>query len=175
MIRPNRIAGAVLAIGALLAVPGCAVRAQPEVPGAAAPARETGLESTDPCALLTEDELAARGAWPPGYPNRNVPAEPGCDYDGDPFGYSFFKNQEMTVESYGAQGNWAKFDRRELNGRAAANAINASSTGGRICSTMFDAGGGVIIVTAGELNDEGRDECAESWQVAELVEPKMPR
>ncbi|WP_243793236.1 DUF3558 family protein [Saccharopolyspora gloriosae] len=175
MSRRTRIAGASLAIGVLLAVPGCALRSQAEAPDAEAPARNAGLDSIDPCALLTEDELTARGAWPPGYPNRNVPAEPGCDYDGDPFGYSFFKNQQMTVESYGAQDNWAEFDRRELNGRVAANAINASSTGGRICSTMFNAGGGVIIVTVGELNDEGRDECAESWQLAELVEAKTPR
>lgn len=175
MSRPSRVASALLVVGALLAVPGCALRSQAEAPGVDAPVRDTGLASLDPCALLTAEELAARGARSPGYPNRNITAEPGCDYDGDPFGYSFFKNQEMTVESYGAQDNWAKFDRRELNGRAAANTIDAGSTDGRICSTMFNAGGGVIIATVSELNDEGRDECAESWRLAELVEPETPR
>ncbi|MEU6129073.1 DUF3558 family protein [Saccharopolyspora sp. NPDC047091] len=139
------------------------------------PVRTVGLAKIDPCTMLTEAELTARGVLPPGQPNEDISSEPGCDFDGEPFGYSFYKNQEMTVGRYGAQSNWAKFERRELDGRPAANTIDRTAVGARICSTMFDAGGGVITVTAQETDDEGRDECAESWQVAELIAAKSPR
>ncbi|GAB2667977.1 hypothetical protein GCM10027271_29620 [Saccharopolyspora gloriosae] len=169
-----RAAVPVLGVCVLLASSGCALNSEADEPDQARPRPATGLSPVDPCALLTADELTERGAWVPGHPNNGITSEPGCDFDGDPFGYSFFKNQRMSVAKYGAQDNWAKFDRRELQGRPAANTIDASATKSRICSTMFDAGGGVIIVTAGELNDEGRDECAESWRLAELIAPRMP-
>lgn len=169
-----RLSVAALAFGMLLALPGCGLRSQADGTGAARPEPPAGLAAVDPCALLSDDELTAGGAWLPGRPDDMISAEPGCDYDGSPFFYSFSKNQEKTVESYGAQDTWAKFERRELLGRAAANTITKISVDGRICSTMFDAGGGVIIVTAGELNEQGRDECAESWRLAELIAPRMP-
>ena len=160
---------------ALLPLSGCALNSSADESAAARPDPAGGLSGTDPCTLLAEDELVSYGVLLPGYPNASISAEPGCDFDGDPFGYSFAKNQQMTVDKYGSQDNWAKFDRRDLQGRKAASAIDSGSVGARICSTMVDAGGGVVIVTAGELNDEGRDECAESWRLAEVIAPRLPR
>ncbi|MCA1227714.1 DUF3558 family protein [Saccharopolyspora sp. 6M] len=161
--------------GLLLALSGCALNSRADETPAARPKPGTGLADVDPCALLTDAELTSSGASVPGYPNDNISWEPGCDFDGDPFGYSVFKNQEMSVAKYETQAEWARYEHRELQGRAAANAIGTGSTKARVCTTLFDAGGGVLIVTASELNDGGRDRCAESWRLAELIAPRVPR
>ncbi|MCA1187312.1 MULTISPECIES: DUF3558 family protein [unclassified Saccharopolyspora] len=173
---PRKAGLALLAVGMLASVSGCALDSRADGESAVEePVRTVGLAKVDPCTMLTEQELAARGGRPPGYPNNDIAAEPGCDFDGDPFGYSFYKNQEMTVERYGERDVWWRFERSELDGRPAAITVVRGSASARICSTMFDAGGGVITVTAQETDDEGRDECAESWLVAELIAAKSPR
>ncbi len=76
---------------------------------------------------------------------------------------------------YGKQDNWAKYDRLEVDGRPAASAIDKSATQARICSALFDAGGGVIILTLSEFRDLGLDECGEALKIAEVIAPRMPK
>lgn len=102
-------------------------------------------------------------------------SEPGCYYNGERTAVIVYKNQEKTVEAYGQQDNWAKFDELTVDGRAAASAIDKSATQARICSTLFNAGGGSIIVDVSESRDQGLDECAESQKIAEAIAPRMPR
>ncbi|QIZ39371.1 hypothetical protein FDZ84_09060 [Saccharopolyspora sp. ASAGF58] len=73
------------------------------------------------------------------------------------------------------QDNWAKFDRLEIDGRPAASAIDKSATQARLCSALFDAGGGVIIIDVSEFRDQGLDECAGGVKIAEAIAPRMPK
>ncbi|MER7010376.1 DUF3558 family protein [Saccharopolyspora sp. NPDC000359] len=145
------------------------------VEGPPTAAAEQGLAKVDMCTLLTPEELESFGFRAPGEPETGSSGEPACAFSGRPFGATFFKNQEMTVEKYSQQDTWAKFDRLEVDGRPAANTITKGSTQARLCSTMFDAGGGVITLTVQEFRDEGANVCAESVKVAEVIAPKLPR
>ncbi|WP_346074376.1 DUF3558 family protein, partial [Saccharopolyspora thermophila] len=96
---------------ASLAAAGCSGGATAQDPPATQ--QRHGLADVDPCALLTPDELGAFGFEGPGQPDNGISSEPGCSFEGSPFGVTFYKNQEKSVESYGRQDNWAKFDRVE--------------------------------------------------------------
>ncbi|PKW14802.1 hypothetical protein A8926_2451 [Saccharopolyspora spinosa] len=69
----------------------------------------------------------------------------------------------------------SKFDRLQIDGRAAASATSESGTAARICSAMFDVGGGVILVDVSEFRNQGLDECGEALKVAQVIAPRMPR
>ncbi|WP_093265153.1 DUF3558 domain-containing protein [Saccharopolyspora shandongensis] len=157
----------------MLAIAACGGPASSDAP----PPKEEpqGLAAIDPCALLTPEELKSFGFEESGEPDSSTSSEPGCRFNGRPFRATFSKNQEKTVESYGKQDNWAKFDRAEVDGRPAASAIDKSATQARICSALFNAGGGVIIIDVSEFRDQGLDECAEGLKIAEAIAPRMPR
>ncbi|GGI97491.1 hypothetical protein GCM10011581_38360 [Saccharopolyspora subtropica] len=158
----------------VLAAAGCGGA---ESNGDPAPATQQpqGLAEIDPCTLLKPEELTSLGFETSGEPDTGITSEPGCRFNGRPFRATFSKNQEKSVESYGRQDNWAKFDRVEVDGRPAASAIDKSATQARICSALFDAGGGVIIIDVSEFRDQGLDECAEALRIAETIAPRMPR
>ncbi|MEV5535521.1 DUF3558 domain-containing protein [Saccharopolyspora shandongensis] len=158
---------------AVLAIAACGGPAPDDSPDPTE--KPQGLAEIDPCALLTPDELKSFGFEESGEPDSGTSSEPGCRFNGRPFRATFSKNQEKTVESYGKQDNWAKFDRAEVDGRPAASAIDKSATQARICSALFNAGGGVIIIDVSEFRDQGLDECAEGLKIAEAIAPRMPR
>ncbi|WP_029535281.1 DUF3558 family protein [Saccharopolyspora spinosa] len=169
----SRTVVAVCSGAALLAAAGCGGGSPKDVsPGSME--TDQGLAKVDPCTLLTPDELKSFGFEGPGQPETGITAEPGCSFRGKPFTATFYKNQEKTVESYSKQDNWAKFDRAEVDGRPAASAIDKSATQARICSGLFNAGGGVIIIDVSEFRDQGLDECAEGLKIAEAIAPRMP-
>ncbi|MGI8311194.1 DUF3558 domain-containing protein [Saccharopolyspora hattusasensis] len=169
----SRSVVAACAGAALLAAAGCGGGAAKQKPE---PTQEKqGLSQVDPCTMVPPEVLESFGLRGPGEPDSNTSSEPGCYFNGERIAGIFYKNQEKTVESYGRQDNWAKFDRAEVDGRPAASAIDKGSTQARICSALFDAGGGVIILTVTEKRDQGLDECAEGLKIAEAIAPRMPR
>ncbi|QIZ36289.1 DUF3558 family protein [Saccharopolyspora sp. ASAGF58] len=156
---------------AVLAITGCGGPTTKQDPAV----QPQGLAAVDPCTLLTPDELKSFGFNSPGEPETTISSEPGCSFSGRPLTVTFYKNQEKTVEAYSHQKNWSKFDRLQIDGRAAASATSESGKAARICSAMFDAGGGVILVDVSEFLDQGLDECAEAVKVAQVIAPRMPR
>ncbi|QIZ36295.1 DUF3558 family protein [Saccharopolyspora sp. ASAGF58] len=163
---------AVCAGVAALMIAGCGGPAAKREPADTQP---QGLASVDPCTLLTPDELKSFGFKGPGEPETTISSEPGCSFSGRPLGATFYKYQEKTVEAYSHKENWSKFDRLQIDGRAAASATSESGQAARICSAMFDAGGGVIVIDVSEVMDQGLDECAEALKVAQVIAPRMPR
>ncbi|MER5389816.1 DUF3558 family protein [Saccharopolyspora sp. NPDC002686] len=171
----SRAVFAACASAVALTVAGCGGPTQGGDPASEAQSQK-GLAVVDPCELLAPEQLKSFGFNGPGEPTSIVPSQPGCAFKGEPFSITVFKNEEETVESLGRQeGTWAKFDRLEVDGRPAASGISSGSTRARICSAMFNAGGGVIILTVQEFRDQGLDECAEGLKVAEAVAPKLPK
>ncbi|MER7380804.1 DUF3558 family protein [Saccharopolyspora hirsuta] len=136
----------------------------------------SSLGQVDPCTMLSPEDLAAFGLRGPGEPDDNGASEPGCYFPGDPISGTFFKNQEMTVATYGDKpGIWEKYDRSQVDGRAAASGIATGAAEAGVCSTLFDAGGGVIILTVSNKGDSSIDACAEGMKIAEKIAPKLPR
>lgn len=140
------------------------------------PSASQGLKKVDPCKMLTPQDLKDFGLRGPGKPNTTLPWEPGCDYSrGDPITMTVYKNMRQTVVSAGKKPSWAMFKRIEVNGRSGAQAINEGSTQARICSTMFNAGKGLIEVSVSESElPDDLDECAKSTEIAKRIEPEMP-
>jgi hypothetical protein len=138
------------------------------------PPPNAGLAGIDPCTVLSQDDLTAFGLKGPGSPEKGISSEPGCYFDGENIATILYKNQEKTVDAYGKQGNWAQFNKVDVSGRSGASAIDRSATQARICSTLFDAGGGAIII---DVTDRpgNLDECAESLKIAQAIAPRLPK
>ncbi|MEV6230671.1 DUF3558 domain-containing protein [Saccharopolyspora shandongensis] len=133
-----------------------------------------GLGQVDPCAVLTQEELNSLGFEGPGQ-KTGTSSEPGCAFDSMQFGITVSKNEEKTVEAYGKQDSFAKFDRLQIDGRPAASAISKNATQADACTAMFDAGGGVILVDVSLLRAKELDECGEALKIAEAIAPRMPK
>ncbi|MGW3471662.1 DUF3558 family protein [Saccharopolyspora sp. NPDC000995] len=170
----SRSVVAVFAGATLLSVAGCSGSSAGPGPSSSTPVSE-GLSKVDPCTLLAPEQLESFGFEGPGELETGISSEPGCAFNGKPFGATFYKNQEQTVETYGQQANWAKYDHLEIDGRPAASAVDKSAVQGRMCSALFNAGGGVILVDVSESRDQGLDECAEALKIAEAIAPRMPK
>lgn len=165
-------AGAVLAGASGCSAGGLAGEPSPE---RSAPPTAQGLKKVDPCQMLIPRDLQDFGLEGPGTPNTALPWEPGCDYGGDPITATVYKNTRQTVESASKKPVWAMFQRVEVNERSAAQAITKGSTQARICSTMFNAGTGLIEVTVSESElPDDLDECAKSAEIAKRIEPRVP-
>ncbi|MDR7300569.1 DUF3558 family protein [Haloactinomyces albus] len=169
----------VLAAGvALVGASGCSAGGAVEGPSTetSAPSASQSLQKVDPCKMLAPQDLKDFGLEGPGSPNTTLPWEPGCDYSrGDPITATVYKNMRQTVESAAKKPSWAMFKRIEVNGRSGAQAITKGATQARICSTMFNAGKGLIEVSVSESElPDDLDECAKSTEIAKRIEPEMP-
>ena len=163
------------AVGAglvLLAATGCS---QSEGGDQPPPRQPDALAGVDACSILTPQDASAAGVSPSGSPQTDVSSEPGCYYDGDAMTVTTYKNLKDTVDSSSKKSNWAKFDRVDVNGRPGATAVSSGSTEAQICSTMFDAGKGMIRVSAHGKNAGDQSACDQSQKIAKQIEPRMPK
>lgn len=173
-MRPR--SSALLAVAAGVALLGATSCSSSE--GGGTPVTESprgGLGDVDPCSFFAPDDLAAAGVEGPGAPEDDIPSVPGCTFEGESVFLSLYKNQDQTVDSYETAGSWDEYQRTDVNGRAAARAIASGSAGNNICSTLLDAGGGVVQVkVTAVLPDEPVDTCAKANEMATRIEPRLP-
>ena len=139
------------------------------------PAPKDELASVDPCKVLTPEELARYGIQGPGTPVADVPFQPACQYQGQDYDLSVYKDTQFNVEAIHKQGQWAKWDPVSLNGRPAAVTIDAGSTRARLCDTMFDSGKGRVSVQFGTHHPGDNSFCEKSQEIAKQIEPRMPK
>ncbi|WP_092522507.1 DUF3558 domain-containing protein [Actinopolyspora saharensis] len=167
---------------ALLGVAGCgpgglAGDESGDAAGETSTAKPSGevLAGVDPCNMLSESELKSSGLQGPGEKADTLSWREGCNYDGDPASLTLLKDTRQTVDSAEKKDTWAKFERTEVNGRAAATAVTEGSTQAQICNVMFDAGQGLIQIQAQEAGrSDSLDECAKALEIAKKVEPNVP-
>lgn len=139
---------------------------------------KSGLASLDVCNVLTPEDLAPYGAALPGEPDNVTPSEPGCEYKGEESGIkiTLSKNETKTVDQYGKDTKFDKFEPVTVAGRHGASVISPGASGSGLCGTMIDAGGGVVLVDASaRANNTQFDACAESLKVAEQIAPRLPQ
>jgi hypothetical protein len=137
------------------------------------PAPQGQLSSVDPCAVLKPADSTAAGFEGAGKLQPGV--DPNCAYRGQLIAANVYKSTTETVAVAEKKPVWAKFERTDVNGRTGATAISSGSTQARLCSVMFDAGGGMIRVAVREIRPGDLDECGEALKVAKLVEPNVPK
>lgn len=172
----NRIShGSVVAMAlvASMALVGCSSgQGEPSAEPSAEPG--AGLADFDPCAFLTEEDLATAGVAGPPEKVDAVASQPGCDYEGQDVLLSLTKNQTEGFAEYG-KNNFERFDEIDINGRRAAIAVTAGSGGNGICSVILDAGGGIVDVNVTAYDMAAvPDPCGEAEQVARQIEPRLP-
>jgi hypothetical protein len=84
------------------------------------------------------------------------------------------RNVAETTETSQKKPVWATFNRTDIAGRPGASAITKGSEHARACTTMFDAGRGMVdvIVTMNHPGDESQ--CEKSQEIAKQIAPAMP-
>lgn len=144
------------------------------------PPKETqaaaGLKDFDPCAFPNPDELEHANVTGPGEPEEQLAHEPGCRFEGEDVLVTLFKNQKETVDSYETNGSWDQYEKIQIGGRDAAQAVANGSSGNNVCSTLVNAGGGIISVQVTViLPDSPLDSCGEAKKIATNIEPRLPK
>lgn len=116
--------------------------------------------------------LPARG----GPPDVSVPGQRGCQYQNDTLTVGVYVDPGDTVDSSQHKtGEWATFNRVDVNGRVGATGITAGFTNAHICDAMFNSGQGTIVVNAQENDAGNNNQCADALKIAKLVEPNAPK
>ena len=157
---------------ALVAAAGCG---QGMGGGEAPPQQPDALASLDACSILTPDQATAAGVKPQGAPDTQFSSEPGCAYRGSDVDVTTYKNMTTTVEAETGKPVYARFDKVDVNGRSGAVTVAQGSTRARICSTMFDAGKGMVRVSVRTKHPGDNSFCEKSQEVAKQIEPRMPK
>lgn len=110
-----------------------------------------------------------------GTPNKDLRQEPGCDFKGKDLEVTFSKNQKETVDKYEHDGQWDSYTKTTVNGRHAAHAQGASTSGTGGCTILMDSGGGVVLVDITDPDKSDDQACAEDMKYAQQVEPTLPK
>jgi hypothetical protein len=138
------------------------------------------LANLDPCTIAKPEQLSAAGLPAQGKPQKRADVEPGCEYDSGIRGWkaTIYRNATTTFDSYRSQPNWAKVDPVDVNGRPAVNAIDKQAVGAKVCTTIFSAGGGSIVVDAQPGDPRKATDasaCDQGLKFAKQIEPNLPK
>ncbi|WP_344680109.1 DUF3558 domain-containing protein [Saccharopolyspora taberi] len=174
--RTTRSTATAVLVGAGLLVAGCTGGGEQSPPP---PTSENGLASFDPCAGVPQEVLQSIGATEPGEPVDQGIGEQGCEFSGSELVLAVYKGQSATLEYWeGQRGNFAVFEPNQVGSRKGIKQITKASSGsGSLCTQVVEAGGGSISVQVNLDADkvEGNDPCAKALEIAQRIEPKLPK
>lgn len=148
--------------------------------GAPAPEPEADLlAGFDPCTVLSPEEIQSFGASPQGEPADQGLGEAGCDFKGGDFNFGLLKASDGN-EAYwqGQRSQFDKFTPNQVSDRAGFSGISAGGAGQGVCSQFMYVGKGSVIVDVTYRSDKmPGDEatCAKAMEIAQVVEPKLPK
>ncbi|GAB3676898.1 hypothetical protein GCM10027597_16920 [Saccharopolyspora tripterygii] len=175
-MRTRSGVAAALAAGGLL-IAGCSGSGSS---GAPAPEPTPDLlTSFDPCSVLSPEEIQSFGASPEGEPADQELGEAGCDFKGGDFNFGVLKAGDGN-EAYW-QGQRAQFDKfmpNQVGDRAGFSGISAGGAGQGVCSQFIYVGKGSVIVDVTYRSDKVQGDeatCAKALEIAQVVEPKLPK
>lgn len=167
----------VVALVVITVVSGCAgdIAGAPSTSGPSEGARP----AVDPCAVLSDAELAGLGKQPE---TRRVVEELdaiGCGWRGEPLGLTLTTNPD-TIAEYRARRDdpvFVTFAQNRVNDRPGVQTRVDPS--GEQCTQAVGTGAGALSVgvrLSGRASVDGVqvDPCAEALRIAELIEPRLP-
>ena len=168
---------AFLAVTTVAVLGGCAgdITGAPTIEDPSAGGRPT----VDPCAVLSDAELAQLGMQPETRRTVQELDAIGCGWRGQPFGLSLTTNPD-TIADYRERRDdpvFVSFVENEVNDRPGVQTQVALS--GEECGQVVGTGSGVLSVgvrLSGRARVDGvqADPCAEALRIAELIEPRIP-
>ena len=156
-----------LAVAVALVAAGC---------GSSAPG--TDASRIDMCTILTDQELSRLGVMP----DTRKPVEQlgsvGCAWLGTSFTLNLERDQD-TVASYKARQRgpaFITFAENTVNGRPGVRF--AVDHGGTACEQLIDGGSVSLVVSVAPASSRTGpkiDSCVEALQIAQLIEPRLPK
>lgn len=135
----------------------------------------SGLAGFDPCKFFKSDELTAFGVSTQSEDGTVVSFEPGCKWKGEKMILSLLKNSDETVASYETSGSWDDYQKKSLDGRSAAVAVESGAAGQGGCTVLVDAGGGVAIYMVDGVMRDSVNACAEAEKIANQTASRLPK
>lgn len=174
----NRVvlASALVTAGALVA--GCGMTGGSPEPSSQ-PAGPSPLASLDPCNVVSPSDLARFGVTGPGeFVDQGV-GEPGCDFEANDFLMTIYKAEKDGLAYWEARkSKFGTFEPNQVGSRKGIKAVSTGSQGTGMCSQIMESGGGSVSVAVNydsdaKPNDEAT--CAKAMEIAQVVEPKLPK
>ncbi|WP_190818411.1 DUF3558 family protein [Saccharopolyspora pogona] len=134
-----------------------------------------GLAGFDPCTFFKPDELTSFGVSTQSEDGTVVSFEPGCKWKGGKMTLSLLKNSDETVASYEKSGSWDSYQKKPLDGRSAAVAVESGAAGQGGCTVLVDAAGGVALYMIDGRMRDSVDACGEAKKVANQTASRLPK
>ncbi len=175
-MRRTRVAAIFLA-GVAVAVAGCGSSSDGQQ-GAPEPA-PNALASVDPCQILEPSELRAQGLNGPGEPLDQGIGEKICEYSGETFDLSVIKGEQSSKQYWETRrGNMGVYEPNTVGAREGLEMISKTAVGNGVCSQAIFAGQGSVsvqVTTAADKYENDDATCAKAMEIAQVVEPKLPK
>lgn len=174
-MRKTRLLTPVVLAGIAVAIAGCGSgsggQATPEPPA-------NLLASVDPCQSLGAPELQAQGAAP-GEPTEGGVGETACDFSGDAFDITVLKGDQQSMAYWdGQRSNMGVFEQNKVGQSDGVKMISRSGVGQGVCSQAIVVGQGSVSVQVTYDSDKNPGDeatCAKAMEIAQAVEPKLPK
>ncbi|QUH06460.1 DUF3558 domain-containing protein [Saccharopolyspora erythraea] len=176
-MRTTRTTVAAVLASAGLLLAGCGGPSAGPTPTSDGP-QESGLANFDPCTALSAEQLQAQGIEAPGEPVDQGIGEVGCDFDGQEMVLTLLKADGRNLSYWEERrSNFDKFDKNQVASRQGISGIAAGGMGQGVCRQILEAGGGSIIAQVTYSSDavQGNDPCAKALEIAQQIEPKLPK
>ncbi|MGI8309773.1 DUF3558 family protein [Saccharopolyspora hattusasensis] len=176
MRKTRSVAAALAGVGLLLA--GCAggsgqQEQQPQASNGPSP-----LASFDPCTVLTQEQMQK-------YELRLNQVRPvdelgdvGCKIGGEVFFLGLYKAESDDLAYWESQrSNFAEFEKNRVGPREGIRGIANGTQGHGLCREIIEVAGGSVWVQVAYKSDklEGSDPCGKALEIAQAIEPKLPR
>lgn len=150
-----------------------------EISSAPVPASTNVLADVDPCALLSAEELQSYGVAGPGEPVDQGIGEQGCDYFGDAFQFAIYKGEDDSLSYWeGQRDKFGVFEGNQVGSRSGIKQITKGAIGQRICNQVIEVGSGSVTVQVGYKAGRAADDeeaCTKAMEIANVIEPKLPK
>ena len=176
-MRKSRIAVAgALAAGALLA--GCGATGGSPAPSEQ-PAGPSPLAAMDPCNVVPANELQRLGVTEPGEAVDEGIGEPGCDFSAEDYLLTIYKAEKNDLAYWeGQKGKFGIFEPNQVGSHKGIKAVLTGSMGSGLCRQIVETGGGSVSVAVKYNSDKNPGDeatCAKAMEIAQVVEPGLPK
>lgn len=171
-MRTTRFVAAVAVVAAGSVLAGCSGGGSAGQDGQPAP--QNLLAGFDPCKV----EPQALGASAPGEPVDDGTGEQGCEYDAGDSIVAVYKGETDSLQYWeGQRDRFGVFEPNQVGTRKGIKQISKGAVGQGICSQVIEVGSGSVSVQVNSSSNQPSDDasCAKAMEIAQAVEPSLPK
>ncbi|MGW1680020.1 DUF3558 family protein [Saccharopolyspora sp. NPDC002376] len=137
------------------------------------------LASLDPCKVLSSGDLTPLGVTEPGEPVDQGIGEQGCSYDAGDFKFRLYKGETDSLSYWeGQRDKFGVFESNQVGSRSGIKQVTKGSMGHGVCNQVIEVGSGSVSIQVGYDSDKIESDdatCAKAMEIAQVVEPKLPK